>query len=713
MTNNTLKSSLIIATYNWKEALELVLLSVLSQSEKPYEIIIADDGSTDDTKELVKRFKEKFSFPLIHVWHKDKGFRLAEIRNKAIKKASGNYIIQIDGDTILHKDFIKDHRKYARKGNFISGTRVLLGKDISQKLFKSKRIKVHFFTNDITNIHYTLRIPLFTNLFKSPSDDIEKVIHSVRGCNMSFWKDDLIEVNGYDENMAGWGREDSELSARLVNNGLKKINLKFSAIQYHIFHPSHPKDSLTINDIILEKTISKNKIYAINGINKTDKKGTVNKKKLSVIIPTLNEEVNIVSAIQSVQFADEIIVIDSLSSDKTVALAKKYGAKIILRKFDDFSTQKNYAISQCSNDWVLAIDADERISCELKNEILQKLQTNEEEVAYTMRLDYFFMGKLMKHGEFQTKKSTRLFHKDYCQYDGQLVHEQLLVKGKVGKLKHGIKHESYKDIDAFIKTQNFYAELKAKQLTDQPNILTLLSLIFKPPFRFFKHYVLRLGVLDGYQGYVFAKIQGYGVFLRYLKLRLLKKNKSIITKRVKNTIPYLKNGKSILYPTDTIWGIGCDATNEKAVKKIYNIKKRNESKSLIVLVDSLEMLQSIVQNVPDKALEIIKNPTKPTSIIYPNPKGLAKNLIAKDNSVAIRIVQDEFCCQLIKEFGKPIVSTSANISDTTTPKSYSDIHTDILETVDYIVDLYQEKLNTTASRVIKVTNNGATEILRD
>ncbi len=710
---DSIKTTLIIATYNWEEALELVLLSLLAQSEKPHEVIFADDGSTDATKKLINSFKKKFSFPLVHLWQEDRGFEKSKILNQAINKASGNYIIQIDGDVILHKDFIKDHRVNATKGMFVSGTRVLLGKNISKSLLKNKSIEVNFFTEDITNKHYTLRIPLLTSLFKAPSSNSKIVIRSVRGCNMSFWKSDLIRINGYDENMTGWGREDSEISARLINTGVKKMNLKFSGIQYHLYHPILSKDRLTINDIILKNTITENRKFATNGIHKI-KKGIVQKrKKLSVIIPTLNEEVNIVSAIQSVLFADEIILIDSLSSDKTVTLAKELGAKIILRKFDDFSTQKNYAISQCSHDWVLALDADERITEKLQEEILHVLQFNDKAVAYSMNLDYYFMDKLMKHGEFQTKKSIRLFHKDYCQYDGSLVHEQLLVKGQVGKLKHSIKHESFKNINAFIQTQNFYAELKAKQLTKQPNVLAPLSLIFKPPFRFFKHYILRLGILDGYQGYVFAKIQGYGVFLRYLKLRVLKKNRAKIAKKVRQTLPFLIKGKSILYPTDTVWGIGCDATNEKAVKNIYAIKKREESKSMIILVHSLEMLQRIVHTIPQKVIAIIQDSTEPTSIIYSNPKGLAHNLIAKDNTVAIRIVQDEFCRQLIQAFGKPIVSTSANISTGKTPKSYAAIQTDILDNVDYIVDLYLDQTNTKSSRILRIAKDDSIEILRD
>jgi len=167
---------------------------------------------------------------------------------------------------------------------------------------------------------------------------------------------------------------------------------------------------------------------------------------------------------------------------------------------------------------------------------------------------------------------------------------------------------------------------------------------------------------------------------------------------------YLSQGKIILYPTDTVWGIGCDATNSVAISKVYQLKKREESKSLIVLVSSLHMLKNYVK-VSIKVKEILKNSTKPTTIIYQNPKGFPKNAIAKDNTIAIRIVQDDFCRKLIKRFGKPIISTSANISGNPTPKSFKKIDTAILDNVDYIVDLHQHKVANKSSTILKVIDD--------
>jgi L-threonylcarbamoyladenylate synthase len=177
------------------------------------------------------------------------------------------------------------------------------------------------------------------------------------------------------------------------------------------------------------------------------------------------------------------------------------------------------------------------------------------------------------------------------------------------------------------------------------------------------------------------------------------------------TIADLKAGKTILYPTDTVWGLGCDATNSEAVSKIFKLKKREESKSLVILVSSVEMLQKHVKEVPKQVLELLKNSEKPTTIIYSNPQGLAFNTIASDSTIAIRIPKHTFCTELIKEFGKPIVSTSANVSGEPTPKSFSEITQPILDGADYVVNLERQKITEKSSRILRVTVDGI-EVIR-
>lgn len=176
-------------------------------------------------------------------------------------------------------------------------------------------------------------------------------------------------------------------------------------------------------------------------------------------------------------------------------------------------------------------------------------------------------------------------------------------------------------------------------------------------------------------------------------------------KEIDNTIYFLSNGKTILYPTDTIWGIGCDATDEIAVKKIYRIKQRDQSKSLIILVDSFEMLQNYINPVPKKIKTYLFDKSEPITVIYKNPTNLARNLIAKDNTIAIRIVKEGFSNELIKKFGEAIVSTSANISGVKTPLSFEKIDNFFLKKVDYIVTLQKETSANKSSKIIKLEND--------
>lgn len=181
---------------------------------------------------------------------------------------------------------------------------------------------------------------------------------------------------------------------------------------------------------------------------------------------------------------------------------------------------------------------------------------------------------------------------------------------------------------------------------------------------------------------------------------------------INKCIEVLKSGGVILYPTDTVWGLGCDATNEKAVKKIYKIKNREDSKSLITIVSSDSMLQRYVENVPNLAWDIMDLATKPTTIIYPNAKNLAKNCIASDRTVGIRMIKQGFANQLTYKFNKPIISTSANISGEDTPGRFNEISQIIKDQVDYTVNPEFYNGNQQSSSILKLDLNGEIKILR-
>jgi len=182
---------------------------------------------------------------------------------------------------------------------------------------------------------------------------------------------------------------------------------------------------------------------------------------------------------------------------------------------------------------------------------------------------------------------------------------------------------------------------------------------------------------------------------------------------INKSLKILKKGGNILYPTDTVWGIGCDATSNKAVAKIFAIKSRPEKKSFIILLDSIDKIKDYVEVFPPQVADLIRNYNRPLTIVFPGAKKIAKNLIAEDGSIAIRVVNHPFCKKLIADFGKPLVSTSANVSGSATPILFRDISNYIKGKVDFIVDIDQHKLvPVSPSTVIKIDNTGNYEILR-
>ncbi len=259
-----MKTSLIITTYNWKEALDLVFMSISRQSEFPDEILVADDGSREDTAALVAEWAARVPVPVRHIWQEDAGFRLARSRNRAIVAATGEYIIIIDGDMVLHQQFIADHKAAARTGYFIQGVRLLTGPTQAQRMLRQKIIDLGFFTGDVKRRRHLLRIPLLSWLIYQQVHSHQKAI---RGSNQAFWKSDLVKVNGFDERMTGWGREDNEIAQRLYNAGVKRRNLKFAALTIHIHHNQRKPTGINPNDHFLQETIVNKSKWCKLGLN--------------------------------------------------------------------------------------------------------------------------------------------------------------------------------------------------------------------------------------------------------------------------------------------------------------------------------------------------------------------------------------------------------------------------------------------------------------
>ena len=255
------KTSLVISTYNWPEALELCLKSGLQQTVAPDEILVADDGSDERTAQLIARYREESEIPIVHVWQEDTGFRVGSIRNKAIARASGNYIIQVDGDVILHPDFVRDHISVARPGRFVSGSRVLLGPDYSACLLDRRSIDVSVWKKDVCNKLNAIRMPWMSPIFARYKPEV------TRGCNMAFWRDDAICVNGYNELIQGWGSEDYEFGIRLWHIGVQHFSLKLSGIVYHIYHNVRARDQVVANQVLANLTRNRRLLRCKQGIS--------------------------------------------------------------------------------------------------------------------------------------------------------------------------------------------------------------------------------------------------------------------------------------------------------------------------------------------------------------------------------------------------------------------------------------------------------------
>ena len=263
MTKNKITTSLVTPTYNWPEALELLLLSIKKQTKLPDEVIIADDGSDHKTRELIQKIEKDFPVPLVHIWHEDLKNRKPAIMNKAIAASKFEYIIEIDGDIIMHKDFVKDHLSFAEKGLFLYGSRANIQKEYLPELFQKKQLYFHPFSKGIKKRGRTVRIPFLAQTYAPENKRSSKL----RGCNMSFWKKDFIKVNGFNESLTGWGIDDSEMIQRLINIGIKGRRLKYKGLAYHIYHPEQDKSHIKVNRIIERETTDKGITYIEKGID--------------------------------------------------------------------------------------------------------------------------------------------------------------------------------------------------------------------------------------------------------------------------------------------------------------------------------------------------------------------------------------------------------------------------------------------------------------
>ncbi len=249
--------------------------------------------------------------------------------------------------------------------------------------------------------------------------------------------------------------------------------------------------------------------------------------KITALIPTFNESHNIDAVIRSVQWCDEILVVDSFSTDDTVELAKRLGARIIQSEYINSASQKNRNIPNASHQWILLVDADERVTGELRNEITALLKKSEIPCdAYWISRRNFFMGKEIKYSGWQGDKVIRFFNRDTCRYEEKSVHAEVVTSGKIGHLKSKLDHHTYKDVFHYMEKWDRYTTWSAQDAMKKNVNPGFYHFVIKPAFRFIKHYFLQLGILDGKAGYIISSLSAKAVFMRYVKVEGMRKMQS-------------------------------------------------------------------------------------------------------------------------------------------------------------------------------------------
>jgi len=258
-----MRVSVAVITYNWPEALELVLRALATQSVLPHEVIVTDDGSQVATRELMERVAADYPVRLVHLWQPDDGARMSRARNRAIAAAQGDYVILLDGDMVAERHFIADHQAFALAGCFVQGSRVLTDAGLTRRMLAGEVAMPGFFSRGIERRRHTLRLPALARCYARPGTKRR----GIKSCNMAFWRADLLRVNGFNEAMTGWGREDTELSVRAFHAGLLRRELRFSALATHLHHRTRKHVVDNPNDLIVEDTRARGLVRCERGLD--------------------------------------------------------------------------------------------------------------------------------------------------------------------------------------------------------------------------------------------------------------------------------------------------------------------------------------------------------------------------------------------------------------------------------------------------------------
>ena len=266
-----MNTAVIVTTYNRPDALTVVLEGYCAQSDQDFQLIVADDGSTEDTVKVVRRFARCAPFPLTHVWHEDRGFRAAAIRNRAVASTDADYILFTDGDCVPAHHFVRTHKQLAEPGYFLGANRVLIASDLTSRIIQ-QQIPVHGWGEiDWVRSWSRREINRVLPLLKLPDGPFRKWRpgrwKGIKTCNLSVWRADLIRVNGLDESYEGWGLEDSDLVIRLLRAGVKHKSARMAATVFHLWHPEQDRISLSRNQRRLDTLSGSATVRAAVGLD--------------------------------------------------------------------------------------------------------------------------------------------------------------------------------------------------------------------------------------------------------------------------------------------------------------------------------------------------------------------------------------------------------------------------------------------------------------
>jgi glycosyltransferase involved in cell wall biosynthesis len=263
--------SVIVATYNRPDALDAVLRSLGGQSDTNFEVLVADDGSRPETASVVAAWKGRLGRRLVHVWHPDEGFRLAEIRNRAILAAAGDYCVFLDGDCLARPNFLAAHRALAERGSFVAGNRVLLSRALSERILRegltAERWSVSRFLLQRLGGNINRLAPLFTLPLGPSRKLVARAWRGARGANIAIWRSDLFTVDGFDAGFSGWGREDSDLFVRLIRAGVRRKDGRWATGVLHLWHEEADRARLPENERRLEEVLSADRVAATKGLS--------------------------------------------------------------------------------------------------------------------------------------------------------------------------------------------------------------------------------------------------------------------------------------------------------------------------------------------------------------------------------------------------------------------------------------------------------------